>query len=78
MRIVTTPALTIGGRLRRNYAPTLDKGLIQNPYRPAGSLIWPTLNFVQRARFGLSRFPLPSPYLVIFGVQQRPHGPDLY
>jgi hypothetical protein len=45
------------------FAPTLDKGLIQNPCRPGWAQFGPTL--VQGARFGLSRLPLPSLSLLI-------------
>jgi hypothetical protein len=48
------------------FAPTLDKGLIQNPCRPGwGPNLGQLGTLVQGARFGLSRLPFPSLYLLI-------------
>ena len=62
-------------RLSAPFAPTLDKGLIQNPCRPGWVPIWASLELWYR-EIVLDSHASPSLLPFDFSVQQRPHGPE--
>jgi hypothetical protein len=60
------------------FNPRVYKGLIQNPYYPAGSPIWPNLELCTESSFwNLTPSPPLSSFL-IFSVQQRPRHATLF